>query len=142
MSPTSLVLPPPVDIPKMKPEVKEWWAEALDSDRFRKGRGYLRQQHDDGLTYHCCLGVLCEVAIEHGLDLDVKVGEDGQTFFDSETLLLPEKVMLWAGLEKVGPEVWEENDFDSGQHKTELTLVNDDTEAEFSDIAEMIRASL
>lgn len=126
----------------MKPEVKGWWVEALRSDRFRKGTGYLRKRGPiDQLTYHCCLGVLCEVAIEHGVALILTHGEDGQTYFDGEALLLPEKVMLWAGLEKVGPEVWDE-DFEAGLRKTELTLVNDDTEAEFPDIADLIEASL
>jgi hypothetical protein len=138
------VLPPPIEIPKMDPEKKEWWAEALESDRFRKGRGFLRQRLNSGLTYHCCLGVLCEVAIEHGVDLDVSdPGVEGETFFDSEAMLLPKKVVEWAGLDRNGPEVWHSRFADDdGTVKAELTMVNDDTEADFTEIAAMIRASL
>lgn len=141
MSPTALTpLPPPV-IPKMDPEKKGWWVEALNSERFRKGKGALRERHDDGLTYHCCLGVLCEVAIEHGLDLELATGPDGQTYFDNEALLLPGKVMEWAGLTKNGPEVWNENG-DGGRYKCELTLINDDTEDTLADIAVRIERDL
>jgi hypothetical protein len=137
-----MVLPPPEDIPTMNPEAKGWWVEALRSDRFRKGRGFLRQRLSSGLTYHCCLGVLCEVAIEHGVDLEVSEGVEGETFFDHEAMLLPQAVIEWAGLDKPGPEVWHSRFDDDGTSKAELTLVNDDTEADFRKIADLIDASL
>lgn len=140
---TSLSLPPPREIPKMDPTKKGWWVEALRSDRFRKGKGFLRAYNEaDGLTYHCCLGVLIEVAIEHGLDVEIEpgLGSTGETFFEHEAQLLPTKVMEWAGLDKNGPEVWDSG-YD-GLVRTELTLVNDDTEAEFPEIADLIDASL
>lgn len=141
MSPTSLTPPPPPVIQQMDPEKKGWWADALESDRFRKGQGALRAIHEDGLTYHCCLGVLCEVAIEHGLDLAITYSSDRvQTYFDGEALLLPKSVVQWAGLEKEGPEVWQDNG--EGVYKVELTLLNDDTEDTFADIAARIRADL
>lgn len=141
MSPTALTpLPPPV-IPKMDPEKKGWWVEALRSDRFRRGRSALRKRDSsDRFTAHCCLGVLCEVAIEHGLDLTVTYGGDGETYFDGEALLLPDRVVEWAGLEKNGPEVWQDDA--EGQHKVELTLINDDTEDTFAEIADRIERDL
>jgi hypothetical protein len=46
----------------------------------------------------------------------------------------------WAGLEKNGPEVWQDDA--EGQHKVELTLINDDTEDSFAEIAERIERDL
>lgn len=138
-------VPTPVDIPKMTPEVKVWWLEALRSDRFRKGQGNLRAiDPNDGLTYHCCLGVLCEVAIEHGLDLDVQFASDKRTaYFQGEALLLPDEVVQWAGLSKNGPDVWF-TDPAGHRQKMEVTVVNDsnDPEYDFDQIADLIEASL
>lgn len=37
------------------------WIAALDSGEYRKARGALRLEVEDGYR-HCCLGVLCELA--------------------------------------------------------------------------------
>jgi len=44
------------NLPKLKPEIKERWLEALRSGKYKQTTGYLRD--DDGF---CCLGVLCDV---------------------------------------------------------------------------------
>src|SRR4051812_42696155 len=41
-------------------------ADALDSGEFKQGRSVLARERYDGTTY-CCLGVMCEVAVRHGL---------------------------------------------------------------------------
>jgi hypothetical protein len=46
--------------PKLKPEVKAKWLEALRSGNYRQGRGLLRNLEND----YCCLGVLCDVDTE------------------------------------------------------------------------------
>lgn len=46
----------------MKPEIKKRWIEALRSGKYNQGRGYLCK--DDSF---CCLGVLCELAMEDGV---------------------------------------------------------------------------
>lgn len=45
-------------------ELKKQWTEALRSDKFKQGRGFLKKEDDDGVICHCCLGVLAEVAGE------------------------------------------------------------------------------
>ncbi len=40
----------------MNPEIKAKWIEALESGRYKKGKGYLRKEDE-----FCCLGVLCDI---------------------------------------------------------------------------------
>ncbi len=44
----------------MKKITRQKWLNALRSNRFKQGRGSLRQQGEKG-PLHCCLGVLCEI---------------------------------------------------------------------------------
>ena len=46
-------------------------------------------------TQHCCLGVLCEIAIENGVVLDTYETVPG---FDDERAYLPFRVQEWAGM--------------------------------------------
>jgi hypothetical protein len=45
------------------------WVEALESDEYEQGTGYLEFE-EDNTVYHCCLGVLCRVAMADGLTVD------------------------------------------------------------------------
>lgn len=47
----------------MKPELKKEWLKWLRSGRYKKGIGYLCEQVD-GEDLYCCLGVLCDIAIQ------------------------------------------------------------------------------
>ncbi len=52
----------PSEIPKVKPEIKKRWVEALRSGEYNQAIGSLRKTLDDGVTVgYCCLGVLCDV---------------------------------------------------------------------------------
>jgi hypothetical protein len=42
---------------------------ALRSGRFKQGGGQLHAKNSDGTWRHCCLGVMCIVAMENGLSL-------------------------------------------------------------------------
>lgn len=42
---------------RLDPEVKARWVEALRSERYEQGAGYLRAAED----MYCCLGVLCDL---------------------------------------------------------------------------------
>jgi hypothetical protein len=44
----------------MKTELKQKWVEALRSTKYTQGTTWLRKK-DSAQTYHCCLGVLCEI---------------------------------------------------------------------------------
>lgn len=46
---------------KLKPEVKEKFLKALRSGEYIQGKNYLRMKGEDGVTRHCCLGVLGEL---------------------------------------------------------------------------------
>ncbi len=78
----------------MKTDVALKWAEALESDRFKQGRGALNR---DGKV--CCLGVLCELAIQDGVEVSTRVSSyDGSTQYGNQTLVPPDSVRVWAGL--------------------------------------------
>jgi len=83
----------------MNAEIKAKWIEALRSGRYAQGCGRLRR-HDDK---YCCLGVLCELAVEAGVleepYLIVSMGY--YTYPDNgrvEDSVLPPAVCAWAGL--------------------------------------------
>lgn len=80
------------------------WISALRSGRFKQGRGALKVVQD-GVAEHCCLGVLCELAVEAGVKVDVKgpFGPEGYVLFDESSGTLPNSVRLWAGLGSVDP---------------------------------------
>ncbi len=44
----------------MNQRIKEMWVKALKSDEYIQGQGALRKVMD-GITGHCCLGVLCDI---------------------------------------------------------------------------------
>jgi hypothetical protein len=82
----------------MKEDVKAKWVEALRSGRFEQGRRALRKMDD---TY-CCLGVLCELAVEAGVIAPATVasqfGEPYGYLYAEETAGLPQAVQEWSGL--------------------------------------------
>lgn len=80
--------------------------EALRSGDYQQARGALYKNGG-----YCCLGVLCDVAIRHGLDIRVEDKETTECTkpfvhekiavkaYDGETCYLPAKVAEWYGLE-------------------------------------------
>ena len=74
----------------MKKEIADKWVAALP--RFTQAKGWLHPR-----AGHCCLGVLCEVAIEEGVALP-KITENNTTSYDGQTKGLPYSIMQWAGL--------------------------------------------
>lgn len=113
----------------MNPEVKTKWLEALRSGNYFQGKEHLKVE-SGGVTRHCCLGVLCEVAIADGLDLDVK--KVNQTYeFDTAAASLPIVVQDWSGiLSGLG-------DFYNTGVATNLAFLNDRGQS-FASIADVI----
>ncbi len=116
-------------------EIKERWVEALRSGKYQQGSGYLLK--DDK---YCCLGVLCELAVEDRIiskDTEVERNIDSEksiiTLFgdNSEwrTAFLPKKVANWSCL-------FETNFNYNGTNKDLITL-NDDG-VPFTTIADLI----
>lgn len=79
----------------MKEDIRKQWVEALRSGRFEQGKEQLKTR--DGKF--CCLGVLCELAIDQGVipapQLD---GEFRVWTYNGQDIELPETVKNWAGL--------------------------------------------
>lgn len=81
----------------MNEAIRTEWAEALRSGLYSQGKSALRSSEDK----FCCLGVLCEIAVEYGViappirsnnSFDYSYAEGYQSW-------LPPEVTKWAGLE-------------------------------------------
>lgn len=81
--------------------VRRRWINALRSGEFKQTHGILRGPIFDKITHdqkynrkgeplvgHCCLGVLCELAVKAGVIKD----------FEGETLVEYPQVIAWVGL--------------------------------------------
>lgn len=85
----------------MKPEIKKLWTDALRSGKYQQGTGYLNR---DGKL--CCLGVLCELAVQAGvaklwgppLPLGSSFSYGGLESSSGSTTGLPDGVCEWAGV--------------------------------------------
>ena len=91
----------------MNPEVKAQWVTALRSGDYKQGQGVLRTAFTDGsVSKFCCLGVLCELAVNAGVipaPLYDGIYYSYGTYGDKRTAYLPEAVMKWAGLDGENP---------------------------------------
>lgn len=122
----------------MNPEVKELWIAALESGEFSQTQNRLRD--DDG---YCCLGVLCELAVQRGvIEPAKKLHEDSDTFcYDDAEVVLPTSVMEWAGLQSdsgslsTGISIWDHYSFKA----VSLAQLNDEANYDFKQIAQVIR---
>lgn len=88
----------------MNEEVKSQWVAELRSGKYTQGQYALRVTDGDQVT-HCCLGVLCELAVKAGVVKRVteEAIHEGATptnaLFDDNAAFLPYSVMKWAGLD-------------------------------------------
>jgi hypothetical protein len=127
----------------MRTRVKEKWLERLRSGEVEQARGALRVVDSDGSESFCCLGVLCEIAVEEGviqrtnkMDPDEDVGmayydPAVDTKDDSPTApspyfgtVLPPSVIEWAELPDNNPKV-QIDDKVEGRHASTLANLND-----------------
>lgn len=129
---------------KMNPEAKSLLVAALRSGKYEQAAGYLRTPFVDEATGKaadgfCCLGVLCDVAVKNGIDLDVGRGISHTAYmYDSESAYLPAKVQAWSGLNDVGDFPGEtEWHVSNGEIYTSLIEANDDGRT-FEEIADFI----
>lgn len=126
---------------RMNAEARRLWVDALRSDRYQQGTGAL---HTVG-GYFCCLGVLCEVALEQGMQLRVApVPHDTHRLsYEGEDSYLPDEVVAWAGLSFANPTV-PQPVYPGGDLATPVTLadLNDVTGLSFAEIADLIEKHL
>lgn len=132
----------------MNPEIKQRWLTALRSGKYKQGIGRLKTRQDAGPVRHCCLGVLCDLAVEAGVvgntlrlrmingaeELTWRYGEEGEVNY------LPPEVEKWAGLARstaiFAPVIGEE-----GTVPTALSSLND-SGTTFEEIANLIEEQL
>ena len=79
----------------MKRDIAQRWVAALRSGEFSQTQGYLNIEGG-----YCCLGVLCELAVEDGVIS--KWGDHGTTTYGTtdhnSDVSLPRPVLTWAGM--------------------------------------------
>jgi|SRR5688572_596481 len=92
-------------------EALKIWVDGLLSGQFEQGQGRLAQCSVDsfgvrGPEQYCCLGVISELSIRHGLDVHRnEVSSYGEIVFeyDGQRDFLPPKVREWLGIENESP---------------------------------------
>lgn len=129
----------------MKQEIAILWADALDSEEFVQGTGALAKwvgNPNRRQFRHCCLGVLCEVAVRNGLPLEIEETNGGR-MYNGFTAYLPDAVIEWAGMDtETHPEYPEVNP-DTGEivGRTSFATANDSFGVTFPELAKVIRAN-
>ena len=119
----------------MNQEIKAQWITALRSGDYRQGQGALRRKTDGEDTF-CCLGVLCELAVEAGVIEAPKYSTTGVWGYGAPahmgaTSVLPMEVQEWSGVDSCG--------MFGGVVECSLTELNDNGTV-FSRIADVIEA--
>ena len=122
----------------MRTDIAHTWADALESGEYEQGRRALAVSDPGPVpgVRHCCLGVLCELAIADGVALDKTPAFDGtpRITYAYQASTLPEEVQEWAGMQT-----------NEGTLQTSglynLSGLNDDG-VPFPEIAAIIRANV
>lgn len=117
----------------MDPVVKAKWTAALRSGNYQQSTEYL-QRRVDGESYYCCLGVLCELAIEARISVSATEhtsstrGIDSYVLYNGGVGLPPDTVVAWARLEE--------------EDIQDLIMMNDEKNISFHGIAKHIDENL
>lgn len=113
----------------MNQEAKKPWLAALRSGKYRQTTESLNDENG-----YCCLGVLCEVAIENGLKINKETNDRSyETSYDGYVDFPPPIVWTWAGL--VGNNPYIES---KGNYLADLN----DAGLSFDEIADLIEKEL
>lgn len=114
-------------------EVRQEWVKELRSGKYKQGKRRLRSAQDE----YCCLGVLCEMAVNHKIVEPPTNDTFCYTYTDnsdntgqkSQTAGLPFSIKKWAGV----------RDTLGSFNKSGLSVLNDRGES-FERIADVIEA--
>lgn len=126
----------------MKAEIRDAWADALESGDYKQGIGYLTRIDDpDGEPRHCCLGVLCELAVKANVipeGTESYMGTSLRYGAENDTAFLPLEVQEWADFEGLAGNVQFKYDgsFECADH------LNDSIGLTFPEIAKLVREQL
>jgi len=109
----------------MKNNIRDMWADALESGEYKKGTGYLRSGDK-----FCAFGVLCELAIKNNVisEPEFVKGDAGDDcyLYDHQACTPPQSVVDWAGTPKM----------------VKILTMNDSGGNSFKSIAKYIRENL
>lgn len=117
-------------------EFRERWANNLP--KYKQGKGRLARYNEAGEPEVCCLGGGCEEYIAAGGSLARIVDQFGGVTYGGEVHPLPRRVREALGLATASGGLAEPVIEDDRAY-LELTLVNDDTDLTFEDIAALVR---
>ena len=121
----------------MKTEIKQRWVEALRSGSYKQLTGVLHRDSSSGSAF-CCLGVLCDLAIQDGIlpgwdrFVDFPDEEEPGEWTDE---FLPGRVQAWAGC-NANPGVTLDD------CSVALAACNDERNLSFPQIADLIETQL
>lgn len=123
--------------------VIEKWVAALESGGYTQTVGalYRTSPHEDDPAGHCCLGVLCDLAVKDEVIPPPVIAFDKDrgmvaTYAESSTFL-PVKVMEWAGIDEDNP--WVDFERWGREVSDNLAMLNDEEMASFEEIADILR---
>jgi hypothetical protein len=120
----------------MNKEIKARWVAALRSGKYQQGRHWLCNRN----TY-CCLGVLCELAVEAGVALAESdkglTRYKGHSDAEFEAKYPSKGIQDWVGITVMEPLVAA-----AGRKSIGLGELNDSGYFSFHEIADLIEAQL
>lgn len=126
----------------MNSEIKNKWVTALRSKEYKQGYKSLALAKADGTVEYCCLGVLCELAVQEGIAHrrggSTEFG-DSLISYDAQMSYLPDSVMKWAGLDSSSPTAMKPNSINGVIF---LSDANDSLDYDFNGIADLIDEGL
>ena len=105
----------------MKEEIKNLWVEALRSNKYKQGKGNLRNINDE----FCCLGVLCDISLQYSL-LEWELKSLNYSILNHSTVL-PIEVMNWADIK-----------MELGEYEKSCLSTQNDIGKSFEEIADII----
>lgn len=104
--------------------IQKAWVRALRSGRYKQGHTYLSRKVGK-VTEHCCLGVLCQMAVKEGV-IEIS-GTSGVFSYGVSKSTLPNKVEKWAGVRTEG-----------GDYESSCLTAQNDNDVSFKKIATII----
>lgn len=114
---------------------------ALRSGKYLQGHGRLKEIFKDGTgSRYCCMGVICEVAMEHGVVLEATTYPlkdfSESVKFDGSAAFLRKNVLDWLGLDANGDGEGDLAVGTDGNEAIPASYANDELKWDFLQIAE------
>lgn len=132
----------------MKAEIKYRWVNALTSGDYQQGNRRLHTVQD-GVHKFCCLGVLCEIAVQDGIVNRFFEGSQKCYSYRSASGenyphigVLPNSVGRWAGLYSANPQIVLPPVYREGNGNALLSHLNDVLRLDFAKIGRIINDQL